>query len=78
MELILLSVEKILVIKIRFSEVDGNKVVEKDLRALPDTNIIGIGLNDLAELLIKYSFYFLPRNMLIAIHKIKFSTYLKI
>ena len=28
--------------------------------------------------LIKYSFYFLPRNMLIAIHKIKFSTYLKI
>ena len=28
--------------------------------------------------LIKYSFYFLPRNMLIAIHKIKFSTYMKI
>ena len=45
------ELSRVAAIKIKFSEVDGTKVVEKDLQSIPDTNIIGINLNELGTLL---------------------------
>lgn len=44
---------KIAALKIVFSAVDGTTVIEKDLKQMPDNNIIGINYNDLGALLKK-------------------------